>query len=199
MLSSVYSGFLSNTGAVAATFTLVGLLGIGAGVGIWVFYNRRRRIEEQDIFEDETRDYSNNHGYGGGRTSEEHIVPEPEMGYAKTAPQLPSANMNAMISGQHRGAVNSWAPEFSYTEADSTRDSTISNHAGHGAHGLQHTPTIASNNHSSPLAREQWTAEAEYTQPAVTHAQPSVFVPPGRPSSVDSFYGAPADSVGTAH
>ena len=181
-------------------------MGIGAAVGLWVFCVRKRRREEEDIFEDEIRDYSTHNGYGGGRNSEELIVGGPEMSYARSAPQLPSANMNMMLSGQPRGDVNSWAPEFSYTTDGSNRDSTISNHAGHGAHGsapLQRKPTVTTNNYSSPLAREQWTAAAEYSQPAVTHAQPQMFVPRGRPSqsSLDSFYGASSksNSVGTAH
>ena len=201
-------GFLSNTGAVAATFTVLGLFGIGVGVALWVFFQRRRRKEEQDIFEEEYRDYSttDNTGYRGQRGSEEHIVPE--MGYA--APQLPSINANAMLASQqqpqqqyqhHQQHVptGSWDMGTPYFGQEANRDSTVSNHAGYGAHGL--TPlqrSLSTKNHSSPLAREQYTTEVEYSQPAVAHAQPNMFVPPGRPSqsSVDSFYGATTQQSG---
>lgn len=215
---------MSNTGAVAATFTVIGLLGIGLAVGLWVFFQRRRRNEEQDIFEDEFRDYSSDnrgHGHHGRVGSEEHIIPE--MDYATPSLQLmPSANMNAMLSAQpqqhqqrqqqqqniqHNPAA-SWDMGLTYPAGyndGSNRDSAVSNHAGYGAHGVtptQRKPSIKT--HLSPLAREQWTAEAEYSQPAVAHAQPTLFVPPGRPShsSVDSFYGAtnkPAGHVGAAY
>ena len=204
--ASTKSGFFGNTGAVAATFSVVGIVVVGAACAAVVFIRKRKRSEDHDIFESEYNAYSGSGGHGGRGDSGDYIVSD-----------MTSLSANgASLAGAHTSEYESHdtTGEYDYGHSDfgfgtppttqSNRSSTLSNHAGYGVYqapapsASTRKPTVG----SSRLRNEaSWSADAAYTEPAVGEDQ-SIYITSASQAR-DSFYGAQEHAynmtVGTAH
>ncbi|OCB84498.1 hypothetical protein A7U60_g8484 [Sanghuangporus baumii] len=186
--SAASNGFLSNKGAMAGTFTAVGIIAVGLICAIVVFIRKRKRSEDLDIFDTEYKEYSSGNDVGGTSCGNDDYF----------ASDMSSLSANAVShAGAHAENMDYNHADYGYgvppTAAD--RTSVASNHAGYGAFRSateQRKPPMQ----SSGLRNEMnWNNDAAYAEPAVDENQSMHIVPHD-----DSHYYASATRVpGTAY
>lgn len=200
--ASKNNSFFKNTGAVAGTFTVVGILAVAAISAFFIIWRKRRADnEEQDIFNTEYKEYNaGGHGQRGG--SGDYIVSGNDMSGL-------SAN-SASIAGAHYGGEYNYGHEMDYglglpptVGMQSNRSSTVSNHAGYGAYQNEKS-TRQPPMQSSGLRNEAaWNPEDAYGEPAVEEDQSIYVVSSTHGDSEDPFHDSHQNrsvgSVGTAH
>lgn len=199
--ASKNNSFFKNTGAVAGTFTVVGILAVAAISAFFIIWRKRRNDnEEQDIFNTEYKEYNAGHGQRGG--SGDYIAGGNDMSGL-------SAN-SATFAGAHYGGEYDYGHEMDYglglppaVGVQSNRTSTASNHAGYGAYQSEkntHQPPVQSSGLRNEAA---WSPEDAYVEPAVEEDQSIYMVSSTHGDSDDPFHDSHQNrsvgSVGTAH
>lgn len=190
------SSFLQNSGAIAATFTVVGLLIVGFICAFIVYMRRRKRSEEHDIFESEYKEYAGS-GRGLGGVDGESFRDNDMSSLSANGSTFPGS-YEPKESHQH---MPDYFPHPTITGLPSNRDSAASNHAGYGAHQLH-----LNAHQSAPLSglrnESAWSHEPEgpYVEPAVGEDQSIYIVSASYDSRMsDPFHDVQESSVGMAH
>ena len=204
--ASKSSSFFSNTGAVAATFSIVGIVAV-AGISAFIMIWRKRRAnEEQDIFDTEYKEYNAGGGHHRGDSSD-HIVDDNNIS------NVPN-NGASFAGAQYGGNYNYGQQDYGHMDfglpmppsmgTQSNRTSAASNHAGFGAYRQQaQNAPIQSGTQSSGLRNEaSWNPEDAYVEPAVGEDQ-SIYMVSSHHDTEDPFHDPRQEnsigSVGTAH
>ncbi|KAL5488190.1 hypothetical protein ACEPAI_6298 [Sanghuangporus weigelae] len=182
------NGFLSNKGAMAGTFTAVGIIAVGLICAVVVIIRKRKRSEDLDIFDTEYKEYSSGNDLGGTSSGNGDYF----------SSDMSSLSANAVShAGSHAENMDYNHVDYGYglppTAAD--RTSVASNHAGYGAFrsaAEQRKPPMQ----SSGLRNEMsWNNDVAYAEPAVDENQSMHIVPHD-----NSHYYASATRVpGTAY
>ncbi|KAL5527245.1 hypothetical protein ACEPAG_6036 [Sanghuangporus baumii] len=186
--SAASNGFLSNKGAMAGTFTAVGIIGVGLICAVVVFIRKRKRNEDLDIFDTEYKEYSSGDDHGGTSGGNGDYF----------SSDMSSLSANAV---SHAGAR---AENMDYNHVDygyglpptaADRTSVASNHAGYGAFrsaAEQRKPPMQ----SSGLRNEMsWNNDIAYAEPAVDENQSMHIVPHDN----SQYYASATRVPGTAY
>ncbi|KAL5508395.1 hypothetical protein ACEPAH_6014 [Sanghuangporus vaninii] len=186
--SAASNGFLSNKGAMAGTFTVVGIIAVGLICAIVVFIRKRKHSEDLDIFDTEYKEYSSGNDVGGTSGGNGDYF----------ASDMSSLSANAVShAGAHAENMDYNHADYGYgvppTAAD--RTSVASNHAGYGAFRSateQRKPPMQ----SSGLRNEMnWNNDAAYAEPAVDENQSMNIVPHDN----NHYYASATRVPGTAY
>lgn len=177
LLISITQSFFKKTGAVAATFSIVGLAIVGIIAALTICLRRRRHgNEERDMFQDEFKGsgYGDNDGQFSVRAMSEtnieplahaapHAYPDRGTHYGTATPRT------AYDMPQTADYTLEYPPAIGGAANRDSTASNLSNHAGFGAFGpTQDMNQVA--DHSAPLHNSA-AYDPTFSEPAVAEEQ----------------------------